>query len=183
VNTDYKWEAAGQIVTQTRGRQTLLGSTAVATEAGFGGRVSYDLLPHISLEAALTFFPSSEADSSAFDGGRSEQLLIGVKAGVRREKLGYFVRVRPGFQSFSQAVHSVTVNPLETHTGSSTHGAVDFGGGVEVYTTKRTVLRFDAGDTLLFLGDASVPYANQTLTVSGGTVNSFQFSTGFGWRF
>ncbi|HMI51577.1 MAG TPA: outer membrane beta-barrel protein [Candidatus Saccharimonadales bacterium] len=183
VNTDYKWEVAGQIATQTRGRQTLLGSTDVATEAGFGGRVTYDLLPHISLEAALTFFPRSDPDSSAFDGGRSEQLLIGVKAGVRREKLGYFVRVRPGFESFSQAVHSVTANPLETHTGSSTHGAIDFGGGVEVYTTKRTVLRFDAGDTLLFLGDASVPYANQTLTVSGGTVNSFQFSTGFGWRF
>ena len=183
VNTDYKWEAAGQIVAQSRGRQTLLGSPDVATEAGFGGRVTYDLFPHIAVEAALTFFPRRESDSSLFDGGRSEQFLIGVKAGVRREKLGYFVRVRPGFQSFSRAVQSVTLNPFEYHYGGSTHGAFDFGGGVEVYTTKRTVLRFDAGDTLLFLGDASIPYANQTLALSGGTVNSFQFSTGFGWRF
>jgi len=181
--TDQKWEVAGQIALQSRGRETTLGAADVATEAGLGGRVTYDLIPHISVEAALTFFPHSEDSKTPFDGGRSEQFLVGVKAGVRREKLGYFVRVRPGFQSFSQAIESITINPTNIHTKSSTHGALDLGGGVEVYTSRRTVLRFDAGDTLIFLGKATFPFSNQTFIVNGGTANSFQFSTGFGWRF
>lgn len=181
-DSDEKWEVAGQFVLQSRGRSTLLGSDT-ATEPGIGGRVTYDLLPFVSVEAALTFFVRSESDSTPFDGGRSTQLLVGVKSGIRHDKFGYFVRVRPGFQTFSQAIQSVTLNPTIVHFGGSTHPALDLGGGLEVFPTSRTVLRFDVGDTLLFLGSASYPIGSQTASQNAGTVNSFQFSTSFGWRF
>ncbi len=180
-DAESKWEVAGQFVTQSRSRATF--DTDVVTEPGIGGRATYDLLPHLSVEAALTLFVRSQS-STILDGGRSVQALFGVKSGVRREKFGYFLRVRPGFQSFTNTVTAIsnTGSPIVS-TGTKTYPALDLGGGVEVYTTKRTVLRFDAGDTLGFVGSRTAQILGSPVTVDGGTVNSFQFSTGFGWRF
>jgi hypothetical protein len=109
--------------------------------------------------------------------------LLGVKAGVHHEKLGYFLRLRPGFQTFTRTISSIDPNTLAVRTGSKTHPALDLGGGIEVYTSKRTVLRFDAGDTLLFLGSNSYPFGTQTVSEDGGTKNTLQFGVSFGWRF
>jgi hypothetical protein len=179
-DTERKWEVAGQLTTQSRERTTPLD---VVTQPGLGGRVTYDLIPYVSLEAAMTFFVRSEGNISGLEGGRGIQTLIGVKAGVHHDKLGYFVRVRPGFQTFTRTISSIDPNTLAVETASKTHPALDLGGGVEVYTSKRTVLRFDAGDTLLFLGTNSYPFGTQMVVENGGTKNTLQFSTSFGWRF
>jgi len=178
--TDKKWEVAGQVVTQTRERNT---PQDVVTEPGLGGRVSYDLLPYVSLEGAITFFVRSEGNISGLEGGRSIQTLAGVKAGVHHEKFGYFLRLRPGFQTFTQTISSIDPNTLAIQTESKTHPALDLGGGIEYYPSKRTVVRFDAGDTLLFLGSNSYPIGTQTVTEDGGTKNTLQFAVSFGWRF
>ena len=179
-DTERKWEAAGQIVTQTRERST---PQDVITQPGLGGRVTYDLLPYVSLEAAMTFFVRSEGNISGLEGGRSIQTLLGVKAGVHHEKMGYFLRLRPGFQTFTRAISSIDPNTLAVQTSSKTHPALDLGGGIEVYTSKRTVLRFDAGDTLLFLGSNSFTFGTQTVAEDGGTRNTLQLGASFGWRF
>jgi len=179
-NTDEKWEVAGLFSSQSRESTA---TSDVTTQPGIGGRVTYSLLPFLSIEAALTFFVRSENGVSAFEGGRSVQTLFGVKSGIRHEKIGYFVRVRPGFQTFTRAVSSIDPNTLVFTTASKSHPALDLGGGVELFPSRRTVVRFDAGDTLLFLGSASIPFGTQTVTSSAGTRNTFQFSTSFGWRF
>ena len=79
-----KWEAAGEFVTQSRMRATI--DMDVVTEPGIGGRVDYDLLRHLSLEAAVTWFPRS-ASATVLDGGRSVQTLFGVKTGIRHERM------------------------------------------------------------------------------------------------
>lgn len=179
-NTDERWEVAGLFSSQSRESTA---TSDVTTQPGIGGRATYSLLPFLSVEAAATFFVRSENNVSPFEGGRSVQTLFGVKSGVRHEKLGYFVRVRPGFQTFTRAVSSIDPNTLVFKTANKTHPALDLGGGVEFFPSRRTVVRFDAGDTLLFLGSASIPFGTQTVTTSAGTRNSFQFSTSFGWRF
>ena len=179
-DTERKWEAAGQVVTQTRERTT---PQDVITQPGLGVRVTYDLFPYVSLEGALTFFVRSEGNSSGLEGGRSIQTLLGVKAGVHHEKLGYFLRLRPGFQTFTRTISSIDPNTLAVQTGTKTHPALDLGGGIEFYTSKRTVLRFDAGDTLLFLGSNSYPFGTQTVSEDGGTKNTLQLGASFGWRF
>lgn len=179
-NADEKWEVAGLFSSQSRESTA---TSDVTTQPGIGGRATYSVLPFLSVEAALTFFVRSENDVSPFEGGRSVQALFGVKSGVRHEKLGYFVRVRPGFQTFTRAVSSIDPSTLQFETGNKTHPALDLGGGIELFPTRRTVVRFDAGDTLLFLGSASVPFGTQTVSSSAGTRNTFQFSTSVGWRF
>lgn len=177
---DKKWEVAGQVVTQTRERTD---PQDVVTQPGIGGRVTYDLFPHLSLEGALTFFVRSEGNISGLEGGRSIQTFVGVKAGVHHEKLGYFLRLRPGFQTFTQTISSIDANTLAVQTASKTHPALDLGGGIEFYPSKRTVVRFDAGDTLLFFGSNSYPFGTQLITEDGGTKNTLQFGASFGWRF
>jgi hypothetical protein len=179
-NTDEKWEVAGLFSSQSRESTA---TSDVTTQPGIGGRATYSLLPFLSVEAAVTFFVRSENHVSPFEGGRSVQTLLGVKSGVRHEKLGYFVRVRPGFQIFTRAVSSLDPNTLVFATENKTHPALDLGGGVELFPSRRTIIRFDAGDTLLFLGSSSVPFGTQTISSSAGTRNTFQFSTSFGWRF
>ena len=91
--------------------------------------------------------------------------------------------MRPGFQSATHTLEGFTLDPVRLDFGAKTYPALDLGGGVEVHTTKRTVLRFDAGDTLLFVGSRTYNSNGTRVSVSGGLSNSFQFGTSFGWRF
>lgn len=179
-DNEQRWEVAGLFATQSRQSDA---TSDVVTQPGLGGRVTYDLFPLLSLEASMTFFVRSEINISQLEGGRSIQTLFGVKSGVRHEKLGYFLRLRPGFQTFTSTISSIDPTTLALSTSSKTHPVLDFGGGVEFYPSRRTLLRFDAGDTVLFLGSASFPFGTQTATDNAGTRNTFQFSTSFGWRF
>lgn len=175
-----KWEVAAVFATQSRQSDA---TSDVVTQPGLGARVTYDLFPFLSLEAATTVFVRSESRITLLEGGRSIQNVFGVKSGFRYEKLGYFLRLRPGVQTFTSTVSSFDPTTLAITTGSNTHPVLDLGGGIELYPSKRTVLRFDAGDTLLFLGSTSIPFGTQTASDSAGTKNTFQFSTSFGWRF
>jgi hypothetical protein len=60
--------------------------------------------------------------------------------------------------------------------------ALDLGGGIEVFTSKHTVLRFDAGDMLVFLGSRDIP-GTTPVHVPGAVLNTLQLTTAFGWRF
>ena len=75
---------------------------------------------------------------------------------------------------------------------ASTNFAIDLGGVFEFYPTKRTIIRFDAGDTIVRLPARNVA-AFQTNTASAlnlvvisapaETRNHFQAGVGFGFRF
>jgi hypothetical protein len=176
-------------------------------QPGFGGRFGYNLTSNLAVEAEMNFFPGADSFTvpEGFKGGNKIEGLFGVKAGKRFEKVGIFGKARPGFMHASKgdirprtgslciAIFPPPAGCFET--SSKTNFALDLGGVVEVYPTKRTIIRFDAGDTMVFLGDRSVPavinpgagiLAPSFLTIiraPAETTHNFQFNVGVGFRF
>jgi len=157
------------------------------TEPGGGGRFGYNLSRHLALEAEGNFFPRD----SDFDGGRSVQVLVGVKSGKRFEKVGLFAKARPGFMRFSKGDLESDPAIFCAPPGgcfkqvSKTSFAVDLGGVVEWYPSTNTIVRFDAGDTIIRFGRRNViaPQGPGVVSTSAETKHNFQASVGFGYRF
>jgi hypothetical protein len=171
-------------------------------EPGLGARVGYNLTRNIALEAEGNFFPRERE----FAGGRKSQGLFGVKAGKRFEQVGVFAKARPGFVRFGEgdlsrprpdtACIAVVPPPAGCFEATpQTHFAFDVGGVFEYYPSPRTLIRFDAGDTLVRLGEHRVPVVlNPADGVSAParvvvgrapseTTHNFQGGIGFGIRF
>jgi len=171
------------------------------TQAGFGGRIAYNITPNVAVEAEVNYFPKVDlfGVDQLFGDEHHLQGLFGPKIGKRFEKVGVFGKLRPGFLSMSKgdlqprddggcpAVFPPPIGCFEP--ARATYFAVDVGGVIEVYPSKRTVIRFDAGDTIVRFGERIVP-----VTVSSGsfvaglpaaaeTTHNFQASIGFAFRF
>ena len=118
------------------------------THAGFGGRVTYNFNRWIAAEGEVNFFPQRllvlRSDGNGIQG------QFGVKAGKRFDKWGLFAKVRPGFLSVDRVF---TLTPgtsgasftLDRHTFFT----FDAGGVLELYPSKRTVVRFEASDLIV----------------------------------
>jgi len=175
-------------------------------QPGFGGRIGYNLTRNFAVEAEFNFLPGAGSFSvpEPFRDGNKLQGLFGVKAGKRFDKLGIFGKARPGFLYASKGdlqprdnVACLTIFPEPagcSQTISKTNFAFDLGGVVEIYPTKRTIIRFDAGDTMVRLNERIVPVVINapgllaptfvTVTrVPAETTHSFQGSIGIGLRF
>lgn len=170
-------------------------------EPGFGARIGYNFTENFALEAEGNFFPRERE----FGGGRKSQALFGVKAGKRFEQVGVFVKARPGFVHFSQGelreprdFACITIFPPPRacfEAKGRTDFAFDVGGVFEYYPSRRTLIRFDAGDTIIRMGEHRVPIVINSDPVSGAplrvvvvpapsdTTHNFQGSIGFGFRF
>lgn len=145
---------------------------------GVGGRFSYNLNEYAALEAELNYFSTPEANNL-----ERTQGLFGIKAGRRfggdSPKVGVFVKARPGFMRFlGERVPGSSVN-------GTTKFALDLGGVLELYPSKRTVFRIDVGDTIIFYDGETVrrfslPGAPQERL---GTGHGLQVGIGFGFRF
>lgn len=163
------------------------------TEAGLGGRVTYNLTDNVALEAQFDFFPNGERFRGFRSGGRIAQGLFGVKAGKRFEKFGIFGKVRPGFTSFSAGREDITIQSpppnlvFNFNPQRETHFATDVGAVLEFYPTRRIVTRFDAGDTIIRYGSTTGTTFDgstlQSFPLPGDTRHNFQFSAGIGFRF
>jgi Outer membrane protein beta-barrel domain len=132
------------------------------TNAGAGGRITYNFTDNIAIDGELTYFPQ---DLGSIAATSSYQGLFGVKTGWRSEKAGIFGKIRPGFIRFDR------VSPLLT----STQLAFDLGGVFELYPSRRTVVRFDIGNTIINFGS--------DLATPSFTSHNLQFGVGFGYRF
>jgi len=129
------------------------------TEPGFGGRLTYNINRKIAFEAEGNFFPNKNIFSGLGE-GRAVQAQFGVKVGRRFSKFGIFGKARPGFLSvgevFSNEPGSMVVIFGSTipnaRIGRKTHFTTDLGGVLEFYPTRRTLVRFDAGDTIVRYG-------------------------------
>lgn len=188
-----KFEVAGEFTTLEREA-----FSQRRTDPGLGARFTYNLNRMFSLEAAGYFFPKKCSDCR--NSGNVAEGLAGVKFGKRFEKWGIFAKGRPGAISYSRGALDVIAQP-----GTSPFGPVDFdfkrltafaldvGGVVEFYPTKRIVTRFDAGDTIIHFNSRTMktivfdPVANTigpgTLQIPGRTSHNFQFMTSIGFRF
>lgn len=187
-----KFEVAGEFTTLEREA-----FSQRRTEPGFGGRFTYNLNKTFALEGAGYFFPKRCFECR--NGGNIAEGLAGVKAGKRFEKWGVFAKARPGVISFSQGTFDIIppVNspliPLQFEFGRLTTFAMDVGGVVEFYPSKRIVTRFDFGDTIVHFKRRNMdtvtidPVTNMltpiTIPVPARTSHNFQFMTSVGFRF
>jgi hypothetical protein len=81
--------------------------------------------------------------------------VFGAKIGHRLNRFGVFGKTRFGLWHFTES-----------------YFAADLGGVVEYYPTRRTTVRIDAGDTVIYYGGVRL-----------GTVHNFQPGIGFSYRF
>ena len=181
---------------------------------GVGGRFTYNLNKQVALEAAAYFFPRKCEFCGGEVTGQIAEGLFGIKVGQRFRRWGIFGKARPGFASFSRGAFNVS--PVSTGTSSGTINcfgpnpasqtcfriestrvtplAFDVGGVIEVYPSKRIVVRFDGGDTILhyrqrnfntLIADPNNPNVPilAPATAPSHTRHSFQFIGGVGIRF
>jgi hypothetical protein len=186
------------------------------TLPGVGGRFTYNLNKHVALEAAGYFFPGKCDGCTGEITGHITEGLLGVKAGQRFKKWGIFGKARPGFAKFGRGGFEVvplglippgaqvncfgpapSIQPcFSVNFVRRTVPVVDLGGVIEFYPSKRFVVRFDGGDTIIrytrrTFNTLTVDPANPTsgipilapVTDPGRTRHSFQFIGGVGFRF
>jgi hypothetical protein len=169
------------------------------TLPGLGGRFTYNLNKHLALEAAGYFFPGKCATCSRQITGHVTEGLFGVKAGKRFRRWGVFAKARPGFVSFGKGFFDIVPTggggpfPFTFVVRRSTAFGLDVGAVVEFYPSKRIVVRFDGGDTILRYPQRTV-HSFTTDPITGAlspfsftspayTRHNFQFSAGVGFRF
>lgn len=149
--------------------------------AGVGGRYGFNFNEHVALEAEVNFFPANHLLNEEF--GQKMQGFAGVKAGIRKNKVGIFAKARPGVMWFgefsSRGSCSVIPSGSVCTVAHEKDFAMDLGGVLEFYPTKRFMVRVDAGDTIIRYQER----AFGTVVVPAATKNNFQMSIGIGWRF
>jgi len=159
----------------------------VRTEPGFGGYASYRFYGVFYLDGDLLYFPRGTSLSGAHDGGTILQGLLGIKGGIRRNHFGFFGKVRPGFNSYAEALTSITSSATASTTytyGRSTNFVLDLGGILEVYPSTHGTLRIEVGDTHLFFGTRDVNVDGAIQSFPGGKLeHTMQLVLGYGWRF
>ncbi|MBC8030808.1 MAG: outer membrane beta-barrel protein [Pyrinomonadaceae bacterium] len=164
-------------------------------DPGFGARIGFNVAPYLTLEAEGNLFPRDRDR----EGGRKAQGLFGAKVGKRFDKAGVFAKARPGFVRFSRGDYhfgpggciAVFPPPIACFQPvAKTNFALDLGGVVEFYPSSNTILRFDAGDTMIRFRSRNAPALSTTgitglvvVPVAGETKHNLQVSAGVGFRF
>jgi hypothetical protein len=157
------------------------------TDAGVSGRFSWQPVPLVGAEAEVAYFPKSFTDDPALESSRVEG-LFGVTVGPRVGQVRPFAKARAGFVTFREtsvpgACIAVVPPPLAcTLAAGKTVPAFDLGGGLEVYPTTRTFLRFDLSDRMLRY-PGPVTDTDGALKSDDFFGHDFRFAVGAGVRF
>jgi hypothetical protein len=180
-NVAGKWEFGPLFSTMFIARE---GPTdGVRTEPGFGGYASYRFYHVFYFDSDLLYFPRGSNSSGPHDGGEILEGLFGLKGGIRRNHFGIFGKVRPGFNSYSNALSAISATGQESFS-RSTNFALDLGGIVEFYPGEHSTLRLEAGDTHLYFNTRNINEGGTIVPAGGGKLqHTIQFIVGYGWRF
>jgi hypothetical protein len=166
-------------------------------DAGAGARFTFNLTDDFAIEGAGYYFPNRCFSCDA--NGTVTMGVAGVKYGKRFEKWGIFGKARPGVVSYSEGAFFVTPLPgggpfpFSFETRRTNHFALDVGGVLEFYPTRKIVTRFDVGDTIVHHGQRTESFlvvdpvtgafVIAPVTSPARTRHNFQFSAGVGFRF
>jgi hypothetical protein len=160
-------------------------------KAGFGTRLTYNFSPILALDAEGDFFPSTSLPGPQ-RGGRAFLAMAGPKAGWRWRRVGLFVKARPGVINFSNVLKITTGIlpggvPFFTVSagGHRTHLALDLGGVLEINTSRRTMIRIDAGEMLIRYDDRTYRFpgvSGASINAPGVIGNSLLVSAGLSYR-
>ncbi|HET6893160.1 MAG TPA: outer membrane beta-barrel protein [Pyrinomonadaceae bacterium] len=171
------------------------------TEAGFGGRFTFNFNRSFAVEAEGNFFPHNCGTCISENVGTLTQAFAGVKGGKRWSKFGIFGKARPGLASFSGGNFDIRL--IQSLPGSfpvfdidrsrATNFAFDVGGVIELYVSRRIFTRFDGGDTIIRYSERTFnsftidPVTFVAIPITSirpaETRHNFQFSAGIGIRF
>jgi hypothetical protein len=162
--------------------------------AGYGGRFGYNANRYLALEAEVNYLP--ERNLNEVFQSRRVQVFGGVRAGRRWEKVGVFAKARPGAMNFDEygvrgpCTFAFAIDSPDCFDQPRTFFAIDLGGVVEYYPTKRTILRVDAGDTVIRFRDAGPvtfppagTFPGSSVFIRRETTHNFQLTFGLGFRF
>jgi hypothetical protein len=154
---------------------------------GVGLESDLNLGRHFALDAAVDWLPAKSIEGNTVIG------LFGVKAGVRRERFGYFAKVRPGFLTIDDVFRSSLLSQVPSFINIRfnrlTEPALDLGGVVEYYPARHWALRWDLSDMLVLrqegptftaILEGQPPFVTNTPST---TTNNFRFSTSLHYRF
>lgn len=154
---------------------------------GVGGRIAYNFTDNIALDAEANFFPEAAFDNQ--ESGQKTQAFVGIKAGARNKYAGVFAKARPGVMWFGELSTPTNCSVFTSATFACAKPgqkdfAMDVGGIVEFYPSKRSIIRVDAGDTIVrFREEAATLGINNTVRIPGDTTHNLQVSIGFSYRF
>lgn len=178
---DSKIEVAGQLVVTDLAELD-------TTDLGFGGRVGFRATPLFTFEGELNLFPSDIPDPFSVTSSRLEG-LFGVKVGPRFDRFSVFGKLRPGFVRFEEASEPVPCilifpPPLScVLAAGETAFALDLGGGLEVYPTERTLVRFDVSDLMIQYPGPALTREREAFTEGGFWGHNLRLAVGAGIRF
>jgi hypothetical protein len=151
-------------------------------QAEIGGRFSWNFSRHVALDAEIEASPFRTTNlTTSYQGGYLLQSFVGIKAGKRWDKFGIFGKFRPGLTSYSGVIKQL--QPGTLGFGRRNDPAFDLGGIAEFYVSRRIMLRYDFGDTIIHYNSSSVTISGQMIPVPGEVRNNFQFSTAIAFRF
>jgi Outer membrane protein beta-barrel domain len=147
-------------------------------DTGVGGRLTFNINEAMAVEGEYNYFPGPIFGAAS---NSRRQGLFGVKYGIRSESAGLFFKVRPGFVKFEGnpaiACPAITPGTFRCNLAAGpTRFAFDVGGVFELYPLKRTVVRFDVGDTM-------ISYPASFEIPESFTAHNLQFKVGVGLRF
>jgi hypothetical protein len=155
-------------------------------ESAIGGWFTYSFSRHFGLDAAANFFPREQRALDFQQGGQMIQAVAGVRWGVRRDRWGVFLKSRPGVQIYTLTPGFDFRQIFDPHQPlpSFANLAFDNGGVFEIYTSRHTLIRVDAGDTTIYYRKRHFLDLNgNPFTAPGSTHSSIQMTAGFGLRF
>jgi hypothetical protein len=147
------------------------------TAMGGGARATFNLNAGVALEGEVNFYPELNSNPIILE-SQAVVGLFGVKAGWRSEKMGVFGKVRPGVLHFDEKIDPTIVFIVPPPVPQNPHFALDLGGVLELYPSRRFVVRFDLGDTII-----RFRYLNFLLIEDRFTKHNLQFNAGIGIRF
>jgi hypothetical protein len=151
---------------------------------GLGGRFGYNFNKNLALDSEFSFFPEAHLGNRQF--GQKTQGFVGIKAGARTKRVGVFAKARPGVMFIGEITSGFNCNSTsfgQTCRPSHNNLAFDAGGVLEFYPSSRTIVRLDAGDTIVRIRTATGSFLLGTPAGSSDITHNFQFSVGFGYRF
>lgn len=151
---------------------------------GLGGRFGYNFNQHLALDAEFSFFPETHLGNRQV--GQKTQAFAGVRAGARTNRVGLFAKLRPGVMFIGEVTSGLNCTGTsfgQTCRPSHNNFALDAGGILELYPSARTIVRLDAGDTIVRLRSATGGLLTGGPVATTDITHNFQFGVGFGYRF
>lgn len=184
-----KWDAGVALVMQPRGSPDgfpdifqVFPSPALWASWNFSRHLSWD--SELIHSEPMRFEGDEYAALQA--GGRSFEALTGLKLGLRRDHMGYFAKLRGGTITFGETERALTQlsnGNVELNRGMFTDFVLDVGGVYEIYPSRHTILRFDAGSATIFYPSKAISSLGQSIYAPSSSHTGLLLSFGGGVRF